>query len=452
MNRIGSLLIAFVLFFFVFPVPSIAQEEKMIAPLPGIDSAIGLLGQQQYYSVQMRGNGEAVVVARLIFSNTTAVPLETVALRIPRVIPTDLLALQIIREPRCINQMLGSEALPSCLQYEAPDFFQYGYDNAKYERATGELRTDTLLITLPHSIAPNASGSILLSYRAMGYAKRTLFGTYEFTFETFKTEDRIQEVQVGITVDDELFLSGAKGQTQYRFSLDTNTMMEAPTVTGGVTNTRLDTFVQQIGQGTMTKTARNLQPLDSFTVSGSYADALWKLHATSLFIAVLVLIGGVSLLIFFSKKVVLLFTEKNAHASRLASDTMLVLGISFLSAFLTVAFTILLFFIRNKVTQWYPSDIQFIFSLLAMIIALGVYAILILAPSFLIFLKKGLHWAVATFALTILWLLFDAVVVAVVMAIFFGQNQPYPVPYPMRGAMEAPQSLPPDAPELQEQQ
>src|SRR3989338_11181515 len=80
------------------PSQTFALAQSIIVP----DSQqIAFPGQEQSYSVTFRGNGEAVVTARVVFFNDSRTPLSSLRLRTPRVDPKDILAFQVFREKIC---------------------------------------------------------------------------------------------------------------------------------------------------------------------------------------------------------------------------------------------------------------------------------------------------------------------------------------------------------------
>src|SRR3990172_5741276 len=83
---------------------SSGASSQMIAPdfvplYPGGEP--GFLGQDHAYTVVFRGNGEAVVSARVVLTNKGEEPLSEISLRVPFVEPKDVFVYQVIREKRC---------------------------------------------------------------------------------------------------------------------------------------------------------------------------------------------------------------------------------------------------------------------------------------------------------------------------------------------------------------
>ena len=412
---------------------SAGSPVSIIAPVPPVDSTIGLLGQQQQYSIQFRGNGEAVIAAHITFSNTGTAPMKTISFRVPAVSPTDLITYQILHEPTCIGYRgIGSS---TCIQYQQPDYYNYWYGGAKYEKATVTLQTDTITVTLPRIVSPGSSGSIILYYRAFGYAKKNLVGAYNFVYESLKTESPIEELQVGVSVDDELILKSAKGQTVYRFPVQSKAVLESPSAGGTAANTQLDSVVAQIGHGIITKTAHSLQPLDSYTVKGKYADNVARLYAKEIVIGIAALILVLLVIYVIGKK---LFFSARVPASKNAQTYepfLLSLGLGFSSAVLVVGYTLLLFF-SSRLLESISYEFVNVIAILFSVISIGVYAFLLLTPTILVGIKRGVSWGLTTFGLTVLWLAIDSIIVLLVLTILNGnQSSPIPMPYP--GVMES---------------
>lgn len=417
----------FILLFFTLSVgsPVIAQEIDMIAPLPAqagmppIDAGIGqLFGQNHWYSVVLRGNGEAVVNTRITLTNSNTNPMKSVAFRVPRVEPQDAVAFQVIQQ--------------------GPDFYSY-YGPAKYQRAALDFSGDTMTITLPQSIASNASGSILLYYRAFGYAKKDLVGGYHFTFDTLQATDPIQKLQVGISTDTELFLRGTKSQVNYRFedlTLSSKGMMAeaAPAV-----NSRMDSYYQQIGYGDLVKTTSNLQALESFTVKGAYADNKLKLYTKEIGIGVGIIILIVAVGFILVRRII----QTNRSSTQQSTNVLAVFGLSFLSAIITVGYSAALMYIVQNTPQLFGYQAQAPIMLLILVISLGVYGLLLGAPPLFIGIKRGVWYGLATAGMTVLWLILTLFIYLIMNA--SGQN---PGPYPM-GIMKTLDSSVGSVPEAQ---
>jgi hypothetical protein len=114
------------------------------------------LGQNHSYSVVFRGNGEAVVSARVVVANSSDKPLSELNLRIPGVNASGIYVFQIFKEKQCIrydqpvyNPTIRSYPPSVCTEYQDPDYYNdYSYYNAKYKKADYEYKNDTLTIKI----------------------------------------------------------------------------------------------------------------------------------------------------------------------------------------------------------------------------------------------------------------------------------------------------------------
>lgn len=421
--------------FFIALSALLVFSSHSIQALDIIDYPSGksLLGQQNHsYSVVFRGNGEAIVSAKFILSNIADTPIKEVSLRVPKVEAQDVIAFQVIKEKLCARYEVSNSVsiessyiLPSrCLEYQQPDYY-YDYSNNKYQKAKTEIQGDTIIVTLPTPIESNESGSFILYYSAFGYAKKNLFGAYDFAFETLKVDDRISNLTVGITTDSDLILKGAKANVNYRFTEDTVAQLKTVSEFGApAANYAIDNFYQQIGQGSITKIASSLQPLDSYTVKGSYADSIFKLYAKGFLISAIVFLVIIFVVIKLAKKSSKLKLPGNS------SLAFTIFGASFVSAFLTLIYTLAIIFISQlNLFDYYYGSLQTVFTIFILIISIVIYVLFVLVPAIFIGVKKGLWAGVTTLILTIIWLM---LFLFVIFMIFFIANNSNNYPYPLK--------------------
>lgn len=85
-----------------------------------------IFGQDHFYTVSLRGNGEAVVASRIIFSNVSEKATDTLVLRVPKVEPKDIIAFQLLREKSCLryqpNKPTDAADTRICMDYQDVDF------------------------------------------------------------------------------------------------------------------------------------------------------------------------------------------------------------------------------------------------------------------------------------------------------------------------------------------
>jgi len=221
----------------------------------------------------------------------------------------------------------------TCVEYQEPDYYGYWWSKTKYQKAQSEFEGDTLTITLPQAISGDKTGSYLVYFRAMGYTQRNIFRAYKFTFETVQVEDDIRNLTVGVSTDSDLILRGATGEVNYRFE-DAGVALKA---VGGAPaeSSAIDTFYNQIGYGSLVKTASSLAPLESYSVSSSFADTRIKLYAKEILIGVGIFLVILSLVLIVAR-IILKRQSARAQGTQGSSfDTknlFLSLGVSFASA------------------------------------------------------------------------------------------------------------------------
>ncbi|MEK9143872.1 MAG: hypothetical protein AAB481_04595 [Patescibacteria group bacterium] len=414
MKYLKTLLFLIVLLLFSIKTPFVSAQETQIMPIRPPDTT-PILGQEHAYSVLFRGNGDAIVTMKAAFINEGEAPTNIVSFRIPRVEPRRVNAFQIISD-------------------QETNYYQW-YGQTKYQKAKTEFNGDTLTVSLPQSIKPGKSGSVLIVFSATGYARKNLFGAYNYTFETFKVKDTsVTKATIGISVDSDLILAGAKGTVNYRFS-DTEAMSLAAGVEkGAAPNTQLDQMYSQVGYGTITKTASHLEPLESYAVKGRYADSLIRLYGKDILIGLGIFVIAVVLLFFLGRAAI------HAHAKQQpqgiapsSADIVLTIGGSFLSAALIAVYTAGLFLLRNTIAQIVSYEMVGIVFILVTIISIGIYGFLLIAPTLLVGLRRGLAWGLGTFGLTIFFLVINAVIMVVILMLLYGNGNQPPIYNIMKG-------------------
>jgi len=401
-KRIGFLLIILSIAVFHFSVQPISALS-LIEPAPPTSSSSLLFGQQQIYTVTYRGNGEAVVLAKVIFSNQTDSPLSELTLRVPKGQINDYVAFQVFVDRQCARYESSV-----CIQYRDPDF-QYPSGNASYQRANVNLEGDTLTITLPQTVGQTFSGSILLSYRALGYARKNLVGTYEYAFETLKTPEAVTEVIVGISTDSDLYLKGAKGKVNYQMSMDVASVNEIGMGAPATANSRFDQIYRQIGYGSIQKKASNLKSLESYTVKGSYADSNLKLYAKETLIGIAVALVFLILILLVSRWILRSINPPapSANVSAQKNVWLIITGGSFIASLIIVGYTVLLIWVVQFIPR-YQSQFALPILLLFFVISIGLYGLLLLGPGIYVGIRKGLGFGLAMIGSTIFWLVIYA--------------------------------------------
>ena len=418
---------------------SFAQEEPAssgvarpdIFPLPNPEP--GFLGQDHSYSVTFRGNGEAVVALKVALTNKGETPLSEVSLRVPKVSPQEFFIYQVIKEPSCTRYLTDN----ACAEYQEPDYYGYWWSKTKYQKAQSEFSGDTLKVILPQAIPADKNGSYLVYFRAMGYAKKNIFGAYKFTFETLQVPDDIRNMTVGISTDSDLVLRGATGEVNYRFG-DVATSLKAVVGAAPTESSSIDTFYQQIGHGTLIKNASSLASLESYTVSSSFADNRIKLYAKEIFVGVGVFLGILAVVLVVLRLILKRSqskTEGTTVATFNSKSLVICLGVSFVSALVISGYTILAIIAASYLASTVGYQFQAVLTIFIVVISFAIYALFLFAPGIYLGAKKGIGWGIATVALTVFFLL---IFLGIGLLVYLAVRNPsvYPGPIPL-GGMES---------------
>lgn len=408
-----------------------AGMDRMIMPPGNPVQSPNFLGQDQYYSVTFRGNGEAVISMKAVFSNMETADMTTVSFKSPKIKPEEIVAYQVQREGQCIEyerqtitDLKTLPITPECISFQEPDYSMgYYYGKTSYLKAEVVTAGEMVTVTLPKAVASNKSGSIILYYRGMGYATKNVFGAYNYTFETLKTDDNIRLLQVGINTDSDLMLKDSQGAVNYAPTMESaRVMSSAQTSDTGFSGAQFDNFYQQIGYGMLVKTASNLKADESYTVSGSYAKSNWQLYGKEITLAiiiplVLILLVGIPLIRVFKKM-------RSSNSVLSGKNSIIIVGVGFLTALVLGIFAGVIF-VLSSYAQMHPFYYQSGVSIIFFLIAASIYLLLLVCPSLIVGYKRGVWVGVLTGVSTIVWLVIGLVITAIILLQFNGQ-QNYP--------------------------
>jgi hypothetical protein len=391
-------------------------------------------GQDHKYSVIFRGNGEAVVYARIALTNGDEEILRDISFEIPGVDPSEMVMYQIELPQVCVeyDYTMGSRR---CLEYTDPDYFQntYRYSGYYYGDTSGEIeyskldysRTGNLYeVELANPLGSYDSTAVVVAYTAKGYVKKTL-GLYRYEFETFKVPARIQDVSVAIEVDSDLYLKGKKSEVNYSSDIESDLIMEA-SPSAGITSKQLDNVVGSIGYGgQIVKSAENLSPNESFTVNGQYSASWLRLYLSSILIVVLIIAavfsGAYFIPKYLKKKNGGKSVEEKETKSTVKKETqkegekffsILHIGVGLLTVILTVGLTFLIYFLSNTdlLYNLMYSGPWMIGSILSLLTAVLLYFIAIFGPAIFVAIKKGWKSFLSIIIMAVLWAIFFMIV------------------------------------------
>lgn len=353
-----------------------ASTGLTVFPGPANNS---LFGQDHKYTVHFRGNGEAVVAAKFVFTNSTDRDQKSFSLVSDDLNAKDFIAYQILR-PSCTS--------PNCNYLNFDFAYPWG---ARYEKAEVDYDGEKLAVTLPEPVPVEKTGAVFLYYRSFGYTEKEWTGAYEYDFKTLESKESIQNVSVGINVDSDVYLKGAKSSVDFAMP----EMASMRMADGMMQNSQLDQIVGSVGYGQITKTASSLAPDESFTVQGAYATSQLALYAKETLIGFTLVLGVFALLFLLAKK----FTGKGKNRK----EMYLALGLSLASTLVLVALTGALFVVTRS--GLFPSYlwgglIVLVYALFGLIF----YLVVLLAPTIYMGIKHGAGWAMVTLFMTLFWL------------------------------------------------
>jgi hypothetical protein len=353
-----------------------------------------LFGQSHFYSVLLRGNGEAIVYSRIVVTNSEEEPLREFSFEIPKVSPTEMVMYQMKLPKECVRYDYNSPGTP-CLEYQDPDYtrrqyYYYGSPEGKieYKRISFEKEGNTYRFEIPEEVEPFKTTAFVLAYAAKGYVTEKS-GLYKFQFETIKVPSRVKESRVVVDVDSDLYMKGKRSQVDY-FDFPAYKADEMGAGDTAISNRELDRVVNEIGAyGQLMKEAKNLAPHEVFIVNGEYAKSWLRLQLFSIIRSLLVI-----LLIFFAVYYLMKFlnkrnkkeTEKTKNKNAWPITTVNLL-ISLISALSVFAVTIVLYTIER--TGSFYFSYYYFFDIISFIVIALLYILIIFMPPIIVSLKNG---------------------------------------------------------------
>lgn len=381
-------------------------------------------GQNHFYTVIFRGNGEAIIYAKLAITNPDEKPLTEFSFEVPKASPTEIVMYQMKLPQECARYNYNYPTSP-CLEYRDPGYAQqyyyYGYSNgqAEYQKIQYTKSGNLYRFTLPTPVEPYKSTAIIVAYAAKGYVSESV-GLYTFNFETLKVPSRIQEVRVAVDVDSDLLLKGKRATVNYN---SLGVARERAASPQSISSSDLDKVVGNIGSyGPIVKEAKNLAPNESFIVKGEYATNWFRLYLGSIFLTLLIVAGifvGVYFLAKFLKKRRAergqLGSGSNQQASpQMAQGIISILSItnawaSLLSVVLVVGLTYLLNFLGESNLLRF-GNIDPVFSVVGVIAIILLYVLIIFGPAVGVATKHGWKSLISILIAEFLWFMVFLVV------------------------------------------
>ncbi|MBI2463776.1 hypothetical protein HYV57_02375 [Candidatus Peregrinibacteria bacterium] len=393
-----------------------------------------LFGQNHYYTVIFRGNGEAIIYAKMVITNPDEKPLKEFSFEMPKVTSSEMAIYQMKLPQECAKYDYDDRS-KKCLQYRDPDYSRsYGGNNLIGYGGNGEIEYQKVQyikskslyrFTFPTEIEPYKSTAIIIAYAAKGYVNETA-GLYKFQFESLKISSRIQEIRVAVDIDTDLVMKGKRSSVNY--NTETLSMIAQEDVASSISSRSLNNVVGKIGSyGPLVKTAKNLSPNESFIVKGEYAKNWLRLNVSSILLFILIIVAIVTA-VYFLVKFLKRRSEQNVKNVS-ATDQQIIgqnpknpirlvtianISVSFLSVAIIIGLTYLLEFLESSdfIQGFNGSDV---FEIIAFITIVLLYILLIFGPAIIIALKRGWKSFIAILIAEFLWCL----VFIVIYFIFF---------------------------------
>ncbi len=283
-------------------IPAVILAMIMIAgaasaSMPSYD---GGLSAGHYYQAVFDGEGEASVIAKIVQINTGKTQIENITMEIPgrvnvrymfQELSTNTCSDYCVRydnvctneETVCKNWNETSQTCGSwskkCTQYNyvCVEYARNCYDS--YDRSfvpldfTEEQLSGSKKITIKLSepIASGETGAITMYYKSSGYAIKNL--NFDFDFETIKSPNDTPSLRVAINVDEDMYLRGGETATTYMpnfGALESASVAKGVPLAGDSANFIRGISDNVVYAGGYVKTKSNLDPWESFHVTGAY--------------------------------------------------------------------------------------------------------------------------------------------------------------------------------------
>jgi hypothetical protein len=386
-------------------------ESKIMPPViepsynPRRDT-VPYIGENHSYTVYLRGNGEAVVGVRVAFTNITTDLQGTYTLQIPKGRIEYPIVYQIIPNVIC-NRYRYEKYSPSeeryiqmnspiCEEYRQPYLSDLMYVSVgmKYQKAEVNIDGDMVTVTFPQKIMANEAGGFLLQYRGYGYVTKGVFGKLAYEFETLKTDQMIESLNVGLNVENEYKIKGADVNVQYDYPtpMDFSLMKNTGDVGEARAVPMIDSYMKRIGTGQVYKYTNNLAPYDTLEVKGSYAKSRLSLYSGEILAGIGLFVGFVTVLVLLVRLIVRQVKKhlisKDSHKTYSSATGFSILFGLLVSVGLTV-YTFGLLFVGYISSAIYNDTARLLLVLFIAFLSLIIYTGALIIPSLVVGIKNG---------------------------------------------------------------
>lgn len=392
-------------------------------------------GQHHSYTVIFRGNGEAIVYAKIVITNPDEKQLTEFSFEIPKVSPTEIAMYQMNLPQECVIYDHNSPGLP-CLKWRDPDYtqkyyyygYEYGKEEAKYQKIQFTKSGNFYRFALPTPVEPYKSTAIIVAYVAKGYVKES-FGLFKFSFETIKVPSKIEQIRVAVDVDSDLLLKGKRAQVDYG-------VPDAGLAGRQTISSRdLDRVVGKIGlYAPLVKEAKNLSPNETFIVRGEYATSWFRLYLSSILFTILIIAAILVGVYFLARSLKRRGGGQNGQfrsginqqissqvSSQTPQDSISIFNltnalVSLLSVVVVIGLTYLLLFLSDS-DLFRFLRIGPVFGLVGFITIILLYVLVIFGPAMIVSIKHGWRYLIAILIAEFLWFVIFIVVYIVLFSV-----------------------------------
>jgi len=291
-----------------------------------------------YYSIELSGSGNAFVVGTIQLEALTSQSVNTISLEIPY---TGITIYKLVENgrtywPLCVCSTEGPCMHPCEAVYQPSAFLNY---------TTQTLSDSTILtINLAYPVQNDTDTTLYLIFSTRTIAEKSLQG-FSFNFKTVQDPNAlIRSLSANVVVPENMYLKGKpKFDIQYKPSeLAAQALRGSAESIAGVMQ-RYPYY--EGGQFT----ANNLQPGESFTISGLYGDNQILLYSQEIGIAILGLLALAILVKYvFADSLRRMFTRKESE-ERISRRTQFSFGRPILVGFISSLIFIAVYYLLNIV-------------------------------------------------------------------------------------------------------
>ncbi|MDD5133129.1 MAG: hypothetical protein PHD81_02620 [Candidatus Nanoarchaeia archaeon] len=399
----------FLVLLLVLPISLAAEEmaQTKIMAYPPYQANTGL---NQYYTVDFDEEGDATVAAKIEIQNFDKEGVSQLQFEIPG---TNVRMINLVQEyflytEDCSNWQKVCNSmgcLDQCTSYYPRQIWPPQYESINYE--TDTLSNSVLYrMKLPHKINQSETSSIIVYYKTRSYTQKNL-GIFDFNFETIKLNYDTNSVNVGVSVSGDLHLKGTSQNVNYLPEFERAAQDFSMGKVGEMAN-----VVGYIGQGSYSRNANSLDPMESFSLTGSYAKSWLNLYRFRIFIGLLIAIG----LIFgayYALKKLEVFEQKNAKKciwSGIASSLALIILWTLTSLFL------------NLINKYAAYNVQSMIFLMVLLL-IGIISLFVMFGPIVYFgLKYGLKEAVIATISFLISLVIFGIIATIILVLLMPSN------------------------------